>query len=457
MSNNFRFSYADKDKEKFALELNKSGMYYGNVVMWTVFFTLPLFWLLDYLIDPFEWIELMLIRLIVTCVSYLIYVIGVKRRWNYLYTICWFVSINVLMHSVICGIVPINQLMPYFLMISVVLLLINTALFWPPVYSILICILSYMVIIWLFSYKDRIDRFSVLISHGGGVYFIVSSFSCLIAYNRYQIVKKEIEKNSIIDAANNRLLIQNEKINDQKYVIEEANRKLKVLNDYRHNTLNIMLNDFRNFTGSIQMSLDLLKKSADNLTSEQNEILNYIGTGNEKLNYLSEKLADSAEKEEAQVDFSYETFDINPFIERVVMDIADTAGIKQINLQLHLSPSSILVYLDKLFLGQVLFKLLMNALRYAEKGSVLTIHTHQLNNKCVIEVVNIGGLIGKEKLTELFNKLNPYLTLRESILTGADMGFSVARKLTETMGGSFTFSSEENTGNYYRIEFNYTH
>jgi len=230
-----------------------------------------------------------------------------------------------------------------------------------------------------------------------------------------------------------------------------------VLNDYRHNTLNIMLNDFRNFTGSIQMSLDLLKKSADNLTSEQNEILNYIGTGNEKLNYLSEKLADSAEKEEAQVDFSYETFDINPFIERVVMDIADTAGIKQINLQLHLSPSSILVYLDKLFLGQVLFKLLMNALRYAEKGSVLTIHTHQLNNKCVIEVVNIGGLIGKEKLTELFNKLNPYLTLRESILTGADMGFSVARKLTETMGGSFTFSSEENTGNYYRIEFNYTH
>jgi K+-sensing histidine kinase KdpD len=361
------------------------------------------------------------------------------------------------MHSVICGIVPINQLMPYFLMISVVLLLINTALFWPPVYSILICILSYMVIIWLFSYKDRIDRFSVLISHGGGVYFIVSSFSCLIAYNRYQIVKKEIEKNSIIDAANNRLLIQNEKINDQKYVIEEANRKLKVLNDYRHNTLNIMLNDFRNFTGSIQMSLDLLKKSADNLTSEQNEILNYIGTGNEKLNYLSEKLADSAEKEEAQVDFSYETFDINPFIERVVMDIADTAGIKQINLQLHLSPSSILVYLDKLFLGQVLFKLLMNALRYAEKGSVLTIHTHQLNNKCVIEVVNIGGLIGKEKLTELFNKLNPYLTLRESILTGADMGFSVARKLTETMGGSFTFSSEENTGNYYRIEFNYTH
>jgi K+-sensing histidine kinase KdpD len=314
-----------------------------------------------------------------------------------------------------------------------------------------------MVIIGLFSYKDRIDRFAVLISHGGGVYFIVSSFSCLIAYNRYQILRKEIEKNNIIDAANNSLLVQNEKINDQKYVIEEANRKLKVLNDYRHNTLNIMLHDFRNFTGSIQMSLELLKKTADNLTTEQNEILNYIGTGNEKLNYLSEKLADSADKDEAQVDFNYENFDINPVVERAVMDIAETAAIKRINVQLHLSPSSIIADLDKLFLGQVLFKLLINAVRYAEGGSVLTIHTQQQNDKCVIEVVNIGELIGKEKLTELFNKLNPYQSLRESILTGSDMGFSVARKLVETMGGALTFNSEENVGNYYRIEFNYTH
>ena len=120
------------------------------------------------------------------------------------------------------------------------------------------------------------------------MYFVVSAFSCLIAYNRYAILKREIGKNILIDEANNRQLEQNEKINDQKYVIEDANRKLKVLNDYRHNTLNIMLHDFRNFTGSIQMSLDLLKNKSDNLSEEQKEILNYISAGNDKLNYLSE-------------------------------------------------------------------------------------------------------------------------------------------------------------------------
>jgi signal transduction histidine kinase len=261
----------------------------------------------------------------------------------------------------------------------------------------------------------------------------------------------------MIDAANNRLLEQNEKINDQKYVIEETNRKLKVLSDYRHNTLNIMLHDFRNFTGSIQMSLDLLKNKSDNLSVEQNEILNYIGAGNEKLNYLSEKLAASADKDEAKIAFNLEKFDINPEVENAVLDIADAAEMKQINLQLHLSASPIEVNLDKLFMEQVLFKLLSNVIRYSRKDSVVTIHTHNQNDNCVIEVINIGKLIGKEKMNELFNKLQPSKSLIDSTQLESEMGFSVAKKLTETMGGRFAYNSEESTGNYYRIEFDCTH
>lgn len=456
MSNNFKFSYVHKNNEELAPELNKKGIYYANVVMWTVFFTLPLFWLLDFLIDRQDWIELVLIRVIVAALSYLIYIIGSKKKGEYLSTVTWFVGLNMLMYAVICGIIPVNQLMPYFLMMSVVILLCNTVLFWPPVYSVMICLMSYLVIIGFFSYKERIDKFVVLISHGGGIYFIISSFSCLIAYNRYQILVKEIEKNMLIDAANNRLLEQNEKINDQKYVIEDANRKLKVMNDYKQNALNIMLNDFKNFTGSIQMSLDLFKKTSTSLSKEQTEILDYISAGNEKLNYLSSKLVDSADGSEVKIDFNSEDLDINTLVESTVLEIADTALIKQINLQLHLSVTAIMVCLDKLFLGQILFKLLINAVRYAEEGSIITVHTHQLKDKCAVEVINIGKLIGKQKLDELFNRLSPDQSIQESI-HAEDMGFSVARKLVETMGGSFTYNSEENIGNYYRIEFNYTH
>lgn len=454
MSNNFKNSYVNINKEVLAAELNVQGAYYANVVMWTMLFSLPLFWLLDFLLNQYEWLDLMLIRLLVTAISYLIYIIGNKKNWDYTYTLKWFLGLNLMLHTVIACVVPINQALPNFLILSVVVLLINTALFWSFIYSILGCLISYIIIIWIFSFKDNIDKYNILISHGGGVYFIVSAFSCLIAYNRYLILRREVAKNILIDSAHNRLIEQNEKINDQRYVIEDANRKLKVLNDYRHNTMNILLHDFRNFTGSIQMSLDLLKNKADNFSPEQKEIINYISSGNEKLNYLSEKLASSADRDEAKVEFNYEHFDINPSIEKAVIDIADAAQIKQINMQLHLSASSIVVYLDKLFLGQVLFKLLTNAIKYAEIDSIITVHSHLLENKCIIEVINFGKDMGKEKLNDLFNKLQPYKSLRESIKSDADLGFSVAKKLTETMHGQLTYSSDENRGNYYRIEFN---
>ena len=456
MPNNLKFSFVNINKDEFITELNKKGVYYANVVMWTVLFSLPLFWLLDFLFVRDLWLDLMLIRLVVAVISYTIYILGSKSKWDYIKTISLFLGINLVMHTFFCGIVPINHVLPYFLILSIVVLLMNTATFWPPVYSIFFCLLTYVIIFLLYSFRDRIDKYNLLISHGGGVYFVVSAFSCLISYNRYLILRREIGKNILINNANNRLLAQNEKINDQKYVIEDANRKLKVLNDYRHNTLNIMLHDFRNFTGSIQMSLDLLKNKSDNLSIEQKEIIDYISSGNDKLNYLSEKLAASADRDEAKVQFTKENIDISPVVEQVVLDNADSAQIKQINLQLHLSASPIIVYLDKLFLEQVLFKLLTNVFRYAEAGSIVTIHTNRQNEKCVIEVINIGKLIGVSKMNELFTKIHPSRSLKEAVNDDSEMGLSVAKKLTETMGGTFAYNSDESTGNYYKIEFNCT-
>jgi signal transduction histidine kinase len=457
MSNNFKFSYVNINQEDLAEELNKRGTYYANVVMWTILFSLPIFWLLDYLFLERDWTDYILIRLIATLASYVVYTLSQKKRWNYRYTLVWFMGIQITVNAIICGVVPVESVRSYLMLFSIIMLLMNTTIFWPPRYPVVFCLISYIIIIWLYSYKERFDKYNILIAHGGLVYFLMSAFSCLVAYNRYNVLKRETAKNILIEEANNRLLQQNEKINDQRYVIEDANRKLKTLNDYRHNTMNIMLHDFRNFTGSIQMSLELLKNKSDNLNEEQKEILNYIGTGNEKLNYLSEKLAGSADKDEAKVEFNYEKFDIGPFVEKATMDIADAAQIKQISLQLHLSPSAIMVYLDKLFLGQVLFKLLNNAIRYAESNSIITIHTHKLGDKCVIEVVNVGKLIGKEKMNDLFNRLQPYKSLREAMQNEADMGFSIAKKLTETMGGQLLYNSSEETSNYYRIEFNSTH
>ena len=457
MSKKFKNPIININKEVFAHEQKVKGVYFAIVLMWTMILSVPLFWLADFLFSPSGWLDLMLFRIIVAIASYLIYILAQKLGWNFVLILQMFVGLNLLMHTVIACMAPQNAQMQYFLILSIFFLLTNTIIFWPPIYSVLICLFSYILIIWLFSFNSSLEKYNILMTHGGSVYFIVSAFSCLIAYNRYYILRRDIAHNIVLDNAHDRLIEQNEKINDQRYVIEDANRKLKILNDYRHNTMNIMLHDFRNFTGSIQMSLDLLKNKSDNLSGEQKEIINYISTGNEKLNYLSEKLAASADRDEAKVEFNYESFDINPEIEKSVMGMLDAAQLKDINLQLHLSASVIMVYLDKLFLSQVLFKLLTNAIKYAERDTILTIHSYEVDKKCLIEVINFGKEIGSENMNDLFNKLKPYRSLRESLTSDADLGFSIAKKLTESMNGSLTFLSDEKKGNYYKIEFNSTH
>ncbi|KAF0237316.1 MAG: PAS/PAC sensor signal transduction histidine, partial [Chitinophagaceae bacterium] len=331
-----------------------------------------------------DWGFILVLRVSAFALSYFLYTYGTRRRLSYELILNLIVGVNVVLFSLICGIVPVTSALPYFLMASVMMLLLNTTVFWRPLFAQLHCAISYTIIVLLYTLNNRLEGYNGLIANGGGVYFIVTAFSCFIAFNRYQIIKRETEKNLIIEESNRRMLEQNEKINDQHHLIEEANRRLKELSDYRQNTLNIMIHDLKNFIGSNQISIDLINRKSSNLTSDQKEILSYITMGNEKLHYLSQKLAESAEADTGKIEYRFEDFDIIPEVEKAAIALVDAASIKQVTIQVHLSPSELLVNLDKIFLRHILFKLLSNVIRFIQKGSAISIHAGNVDGVCII-------------------------------------------------------------------------
>ncbi|HJV19013.1 MAG TPA: HAMP domain-containing sensor histidine kinase [Sediminibacterium sp.] len=447
-----KIPYVNIDRQKLSSELNKRGAYFSNVAVWTILFSLPLFWLLDLLFMKDDWVLLLLLRLSSFVVSYSLYTYGIRSKWNYELVLNLVVGTNVVLTSFICGIIPLANALPYFLLASIMMLLLNTTVFWRPLFAQLHCAISYTIIVLLYTLNNRLESYGSLIASGGGVYFLVSAFSCLIAYNRYQIIKRETEKNLIIEESNRRMLEQNEKINDQHHLIEEANRRLKELSDYRQNTLNIMIHDLKNFIGSNQISIDLINRKSSNLTSDQKEILSYITMGNEKLHYLSQKLAESAEADTGKIEYRFEEFDIVPEVEKAAIALVDAASIKQVSLQVHLSPSEIIVNLDKIFLRHILFKLLSNVIRFIQKGSALSIHAADSDGWCIIEIINKATPIGTEKLDEYFNRLHAP-NQSEYAVTQSGMGFSVAKQLTTDMGGTLSYESNPTVGNYFKLKF----
>ncbi len=454
MINYHKIPYVNIAPEQFQEELDKHGLFYANVAIWSLLFSLPLFWVLDLLFARPQWVNYMFLRAVCFVVSYVIFWFGnkKKKRFHYMISLNLIVAVNIGLAAFSCGILPLAAAMPYYMLMSVMVLLLNTVILWKPIYSVMHVAFSYVIIIILYSIVGRDDGYAGLVKNGGGVYFLMSSISILISYNRYLIVKREIQKNLIIEESNKRLLEQNEMINDQHQVIEEVNRRLKQLSDYRQNTLNIMIHDLKNFIGSNQISIDLINRNSSNLTMDQKEILSYITMGNEKLHYLSQKLSDSAEADTGKVTFKMEVFDLIPELEQSAISLVDAASMKQISLQINLSPNPMMVNLDKIFIRHVFFKLLSNIIRFVDKTSVVSIHTSETDDYCVIEYMNKGKPIGITKLTEYFNKLqtpNNY----DAATSASGLGFAVSKKMIDDMGGELSYNSNDTYGNYFKIKF----
>ena len=457
MTNNFKFQFANINQTAFTQEVNKRGAYYANVVMWTTLLLLPLFILIDYLLGNSSWIDFILIRLIGWGVSYLIYTYSAKENWGYLKTIYWFVLVNIVIHSIICGIVPSSgSTLGYFLILSIAILIINTTIFWPPIYSIYACLVSYATIFFIYSLKSRPDKYSFMIEHGGGIYFLISTFSCFLAYTRYTILQRDAERTVVLEDAHSKLIERNELIKDQHFEIKETNRKLQAVSETSQENMTVLMDDYQNFSDTVKSSFDTLKSTGNNLTTSQLDILNSLTTQNDKLRYLAQKLTGSGNETSTNdaIQFNFELFDLNPEVEKAVLDIAESAMLKNMNLQLNISPATNNVYQDKLFTEQVINKLLNNIIRHSQQGSIITVRAEQSEGKAIVETISHGALIGIDKLNEMFNKLRKAAVNDQGDLS--DLGLAATKKLVETMNGKLTYSSDEKTGNYFKIEFTST-
>jgi hypothetical protein len=218
----------------------------------------------------------------------------------------------------------------------------------------------------------------------------------------------------MIDDANDKLVERNAKIKDQHFEIEATNRKLKVVNESSIDNMAVLMHDFSSFSDTVKISVESLKASSSNLLPHQIDVLNAISTSNDKLNYIAQKLSGTTSTTDATVNFNKVYFDINPEVEKAVLDIAESAMLKNMNLQLNISPAANNIYQDKLFIDQVLSKLMNNVIKHSQSGSIITVKAEHIAGKAVVEVVSHGVAIGMDKLNEMFDKFRNATTVDEN-------------------------------------------
>lgn len=232
---------------------------------------------------------------------------------------------------------------------------------------------------------------------------------------------------------------------------EEARRANKAKSTFLAN----MSHEFRTPLNGLAGTSELL--ATTRLDDEQRAYLATIQASARSLLALVEDVLDISAIEAGKLKFSSEKFLLSELIENIGLIVGPTASKKGLDYQVEVEEDvpSVLDG-DSAHLRQVLLNLVSNAVKFTDTGFVrLQIAAGPSDGATIrIRFTVIDSGIGipaaaRAKLFEAFEQGDVSLSRRHG---GSGLGTTIAKGLTEAMGGTIGFESTENEGSRFWVE-----
>lgn len=115
----------------------------------------------------------------------------------------------------------------------------------------------------------------------------------------------------------------------------------------------------------------------------------------------------------------------------------------------------LLVFADKTYLTQIMYNILMNALKFSPESTVVSVScfvTEDRQQFC-IEVTDMGTGIPEEKLPFIFQDYYQVTAGVTARFGGMGLGLAIVKKLLAVMGGDITVRSEVGSGSTFTVLF----
>lgn len=188
------------------------------------------------------------------------------------------------------------------------------------------------------------------------------------------------------------------------------------------------------------------------LNAQQNDYLGMIRNSARSLLSLLNDILDLSKIESGQLTLDPSTFDLGELIGDIVKSFAITAHSKNLELHHYIAPDvPAWIEADATRLGQILFNLIGNAVKFTDEGEVniRVTRSNKVGDGALgleIKVEDTGIGIEKEKQEAIFN---PFQQADGSITRkfgGTGLGLTIVLHLVDLMQGDFILESEAGTG-----------
>lgn len=224
------------------------------------------------------------------------------------------------------------------------------------------------------------------------------------------------------------------KVKEATNELQEANKRLKEMDEKKSEFVAIVAHDLRTpITSIIGFADTIMNKELKLTEQDKEEYLNIIRLESRRLARLIADFLDISKIEDNRLNMDIKKTKIKELIDKTLNSIGTNS--KGVALSLESEANLPEVYLDADRITQVLQNLIVNALKYSPQNSVIKVLLKQNPSEMQISVIDQGPGIpdkDREKVFEKFYRGNDDISKHER---GSGLGLAISKSIIEMHGG----------------------
>lgn len=273
-------------------------------------------------------------------------------------------------------------------------------------------------------------------------------------YKWFRSISKVVERDRYGNAI--RIIGNHEDITERKLIELELINAKKDAEDASHfksALLSNMNHEFRTPLNGILGMADLLQKEIKNPV--QREMVDLISISGQRLYETLDAFMKMAQLMAGKLSIIPKAVLCSSVVKRIIVKLSDQAAEKNLPLFLEIHQDSEIM-IDEKILHDILQYLVINALKFTEKGEVrIILDAVEIDGTAmaIIHVKDTGIGIPFEYYEQILQEFRQLSEGISRIYEGMGLGLSLAKKMTELLNGTFSFESNLDQGSTFSVAF----
>jgi len=238
--------------------------------------------------------------------------------------------------------------------------------------------------------------------------------------------------------------------------LEDANKRLKSLNNLKDEFIAITSHELRSPLTSIRGYLSFLTEDEPlkKLEDPYREYLLRAYSTTDSLNYLINNILDVSRLNMGRFELQIRDTNIVRLTKSIVDSLSFQAGENRLCIEFNdkTGDSELIVPVDSIRISQVLRNILDNSIKFSKRGKKIFVNIIKFKKFVRIVVVDQGVGIPKAKLEQVFDKFMQVKNINTKYKGGVGLGLFITKRIVELHGGKILADQNEYGGTSVSID-----